>query len=148
MLSACLCTVFSHLAEAGIAVYAFDAHGHGLSEPKDEKLRCYFEHFEDLTDDSWQFIRDVVAPKSIGLPIFCGGHSLGGLVAAYVVASHQSVFTGLVLNSAAIDVVWTPLLKCACHSTATSRLIPHGLLGQNANITISCMQHHTSRPHT
>ena len=115
----CPCTVFALLAEGGIAVYAFDAHGHGLSEPKDDKVRCYFEHFEDLTDDSWQFIKDVVVPLSTGLPIFCGGNSLGGLVATYIVARHQSVFAGLVLNSAAIDVIWTPLLKCACHCTAT-----------------------------
>ena len=86
----------------------------GKSEPKEDKLRCYFEHFEDLTDDLWQYVREVVQPKaeSESLPLICAGHSLGGLVAALVVAAHQSVFTALILNSAAIDVEWTPILRC------------------------------------
>ena len=73
--------------------------------------RCFFGRFEDLTDDLWQFVAEVVQPGSNGLPIFCGGHSLGGLVATHLVATHQSEFAGLVLNSACIDVEWTPLLR-------------------------------------
>jgi alpha-beta hydrolase superfamily lysophospholipase len=32
----------------GIAVYAYDHVGHGRSEPKEEKDRCFFRDFADV----------------------------------------------------------------------------------------------------
>ena len=58
-----------------------------------------------------QFVTERVQPDSGGLPLFCGGHSLGGLVATYVVGTHQEAFAGLALSSAAIDAHWTPTLR-------------------------------------
>jgi alpha-beta hydrolase superfamily lysophospholipase len=42
------CAVFLRLAAAGIGIYTYDAFGHGLSEPKDEKHRSYIENFNYL----------------------------------------------------------------------------------------------------
>jgi acylglycerol lipase len=61
------------------------------------------------------------SPPAPPLPRVLGGHSLGGLVAAHAVlrlagdnqvATPQSTgVAGLVLHSAALDVVWTPVLR-------------------------------------
>jgi alpha-beta hydrolase superfamily lysophospholipase len=56
-----------------MAVYTYDAHGHGLSEPKDDKHRCFIEHFEDLVDDALQYIAQVVTVQVPGKPLFIGG---------------------------------------------------------------------------
>ncbi|GFH31959.1 hydrolase_4 domain-containing protein, partial [Haematococcus lacustris] len=40
--------VFVRMAAAGLAVYAYDVHGQGKSEPKEAKYRCYVHDFEDL----------------------------------------------------------------------------------------------------
>ena len=50
--------------------------------------------------------------KHPGVPIIAAGHSLGGLIAVHLLVRRQKDFAGLVLQSAAIDVEWTPILKC------------------------------------
>ncbi len=42
--------VFDALAERGVAVFAFDAHGHGLSEPKADADRCLIWSFSHLVN--------------------------------------------------------------------------------------------------
>ena len=56
---------------------------------------------------------DLVAAKHPGVPVIVAGHSLGGLVAAHLLVRRQKDCAGLVLQSASIDVEWTPLLRCA-----------------------------------
>lgn len=98
------------LAEAGYAVYGHDMHGHGRSEPKEEKLRVYVDHWEDLVDDSCMFMKEIMA-KHPGLKVFCSGQSLGGLIAALVTGRMQKDLAGVLLFSSAIDVEWTPMLR-------------------------------------
>eukprot|EP00955_Chlamydomonas_euryale_P078407 363141-Chlamydomonas_euryale.AAC.7 len=86
--------------------------GHGKSEPKEEKLRCYIPDFEDIIDDTLARI-DSVRPQHPGLPLFMAGTSMGGLCATHVVLRKQADFAGLILCSAAIDVEWTPVLRWA-----------------------------------
>lgn len=45
------------------------------------------------------------------MPAFIGGQSLGGLISANVALRNQSVWSGLVLCSAAIDVEWNLMLR-------------------------------------
>ena len=85
--------------------------GHGKSEPREEKGKAYIERHEDLVDDASQYL-DLVLAKHPGLPVIVAGHSLGGLVAVHLLSRRQKDFAGLVLQSAAIDVEWTPMLKC------------------------------------
>ena len=40
--------VFSRIADAGIAVFTYDAHGHGKSEPLKDSERCLVNRFDDL----------------------------------------------------------------------------------------------------
>ncbi|KXZ55183.1 hypothetical protein GPECTOR_3g329 [Gonium pectorale] len=102
-------------ADAGIAVYGFDAHGMGLSEPLAKGGRCYIKRFSHLLDDALLFISHVLLPdlkdKGVTAPLFMGGGSLGGLMAAYVVLEQQQQFKGLIMLAPALDVEWTPLLR-------------------------------------
>lgn len=42
------CAVFTLMAEQGVAVYAYDMHGHGRSQPSEPDMRCYVESFNHL----------------------------------------------------------------------------------------------------
>ncbi|GLC59571.1 hypothetical protein PLESTB_001501600 [Pleodorina starrii] len=101
--------------ESGIAMFGFDAHGMGLSEPFDEPSRALIRRFSHLVDDAVQYMDEVLKPalaaRGITAPIFIAGDSLGGLVASYVVLQRPEAFAGLVMQSPAIDVEWTPLLR-------------------------------------
>lgn len=92
----------------GIAVYSYDMVGHGKSEGR----RGYIHSFGQVVDD---FVSLAESARSVSenpkVPIFLGGHSLGGLVAATAVLRNQSAFAGLLLSSPAINVEWTPLLR-------------------------------------
>ncbi len=44
----CRHAVFQRFPEAGIALHAFDAHGHGRSDPQDARDRCLIWSFEHL----------------------------------------------------------------------------------------------------
>ncbi len=66
-------------------------------------------------DDLYAYV-DVVEkahPELSGLPFFLGGGSLGGLIAAHAALRSQAKWAGLVLQSPALDVEWTLVLKCA-----------------------------------
>lgn len=45
------------------------------------------------------------------LPAFIGGQSMGGLVSLHVALADQSLWRGILLCSAAVDIEWTPLLR-------------------------------------
>lgn len=71
-------------------------------------------------DDFEQVVGTVVAARQEAsqqpaLPMFLGGHSMGGLVAAHAALASQGRWSGLLLHSPALDVEWTPVLRCgAC----------------------------------
>ena len=47
---------------------------------------------------------------------------MGGLAAATIVLKQQQKFAGLILSAAAIDVEWTPVMKCVLAACAASVL--------------------------
>ncbi|KAF5826087.1 Alpha/Beta hydrolase protein [Dunaliella salina] len=104
--------VFSKIAQAGIAVHSFDAEGHGKSDPGDKKSRAVVWKFKNLVDDMY-FVSERLLKESHTeqLPTFLGGQSMGGLIQAYAVLQNQAKWAGLILQSAAIDVEWTPILR-------------------------------------
>lgn len=63
--------------EQGIAIYRYDARGHGKSEGKRGYLNSYWEMVDDL-----RVIVSLVKKENPGLPVFVLGHSMGGHVAA------------------------------------------------------------------
>ncbi|GLI60601.1 hypothetical protein VaNZ11_002774 [Volvox africanus] len=100
---------------SGVAVYGFDAHGMGLSEPLEDRSRALIRRFSHLVDDAVLYLEKVLKPalteQGINVPLFVGGNSLGGLLASYVVLERPDTFAGLIMQSPAIDVEWTPVLK-------------------------------------
>ena len=63
-------------------------------------------------DDLLAFSKHVRLRYQPGLPVFVGGQSMGGLTALHAVLRDQSVWDGVVLGTATIDVEWTWFLKC------------------------------------
>lgn len=61
-------------------------------------------------DDAAQYLDDVKAQVA-GMPIFIAGNSLGGLVASHLVLVRPDVAAGLIMQSPALDVEWTPVLR-------------------------------------
>lgn len=104
--------IFKSMADSGIAVYSFDAIGHGVSGGE----RALISKFSILVDDFKSVCdaaaaSDAVKSAPSSIPFFIGGHSLGGLVAALTCLKDQSRWKGLLISAPAIDVEWTPILK-------------------------------------
>ncbi|GFR39898.1 hypothetical protein Agub_g403 [Astrephomene gubernaculifera] len=53
--------VCRYLADNGIAVYTYDAHGHGRSEPLDVNSRAYIQSYTHLVDDLSDYMDSVLA---------------------------------------------------------------------------------------
>lgn len=86
------------LHEWGFAVWAHDHHGHGESTG----ARCGLPSELRLVDDLARVIDDA-RRENPGLPLVLLGHSLGGLVAASLVARGVRPVEGLVLSSPGLD---------------------------------------------
>jgi Serine aminopeptidase, S33 len=50
------------LAEANVDVFAYDMHGHGLSEPKHPDGRVCIQSADHLIDDAIDFLDEIVLP--------------------------------------------------------------------------------------
>ena len=77
----------------GYAVYAADHQGHGRSEG----VRAYVERFEEYTDTLVKF-REIVREAQKDKPLFVVGHSMGGLIGALHLLSHQDKLSGAILS--------------------------------------------------
>lgn len=115
------------LAEAGVAVFTYDCHAHGRSEPTCATGRGLIASFGDLVDDACDVAAfcqrthgggssnsssgDTGAGDARSLPStwFVGGYSLGGLVAAHAVMRQPTSWAGLLLVAAALGVKMGPL---------------------------------------
>lgn len=83
----------------GFAVRGYDQYGHGESGG----ARGGLPSSQRLVNDLLELIESTRARMDPGLPLVLLGHSLGGLVAAYAVASNWLPVQALVLSSPALD---------------------------------------------
>ncbi len=92
------------------SVWAYDQEGHGRSGG----TKGYVNHFDDLVCDLRTFI-NMVLEDNPNTPLFLLGHSLGGLVSAFVALEMPDVLQGLVLTSPAlkVDSLASPVLIAA-----------------------------------
>jgi alpha-beta hydrolase superfamily lysophospholipase len=86
------------LHEWGFAVWAHDHHGHGESTGARGALPSELRLLDDLA-----LVIDDARRENPGLPLVLLGHSLGGLVAASLVARGVRRVDGLVLSSPGLD---------------------------------------------
>ena len=88
-----------HLNEWGFAVRGYDQYGHGESDG----VRGTIPTFARLTDDLADIIDSTRARQGRSIPLIVLGHSLGGLVAARLLATAPDSADALVLSSPALD---------------------------------------------
>ena len=71
-------------------------------------------------DDYAEYAREVRERfgGAAGTPAFAAGQSMGGLLATHLVLRDQAAWAGLILCSAAIDIEWNIVTRCADWSTA------------------------------
>lgn len=84
----------------GINTFALDHRGHGYSSRlpgNTETVRL--NRFSDYIDDLDIFVRDIVLPRSNGLPMYLFGHSMGGGIAARYMQVHTDIFEKVILSS-------------------------------------------------
>jgi alpha-beta hydrolase superfamily lysophospholipase len=82
------------LVLAGLAVYAGDLRGHGLSGGP----RCHVDGFGLFAADQRRLL-DVIREAFPDRPVFLLGHSMGSFIAARLADAHPGLFAGLVLSA-------------------------------------------------
>jgi alpha-beta hydrolase superfamily lysophospholipase len=106
-------------AERGIATYAIDLRGHGLSEGP----RGHCDAFEEYLADASE-LAHLAQERRGSAPAFFLGHSFGGLVGATAAIEHPSPWRGLILSAPFIGLALdVPLAKVVAGKIA-SRLVP------------------------
>jgi alpha-beta hydrolase superfamily lysophospholipase len=91
--------VAQRLAGKGLAVYAPDYRGRGLSEGK----RFRVEHVGDYVRDLAETVA-IAKSREPGLRVFVLGHSAGGVIGASYVLDHQAEIAGFICESFAFQV--------------------------------------------
>jgi len=120
--------VVNHFVPLGYAVHGVDHVGHG----KSSGTRVYVERFEDYTD-VLKIYFDMVRHWQPDKPIFLVGHSMGGLIGAVYLLSHQAELTGAVLSGPAVKVHGSVSPAAIFVGNVISVLIPKlGLIGLEA----------------
>jgi len=91
--------VAEQFTNAGLAVYAVDLRGRGLSDGE----RFYVENFGDYVSDVAHLV-DLAKSREPGLPVFLLGHSAGGVVSCVYTLEHQAELAGFICESFAHQV--------------------------------------------
>ncbi|HEU4322577.1 MAG TPA: alpha/beta hydrolase [Roseiflexaceae bacterium] len=91
--------VGEQFANSGLAVYALDLRGRGLSEGD----RFHVEKAQDYIDDVGTLV-DSARAAHPGLPVFLLGHSAGGVISCVYTLDHQDKLAGLICESFAHEL--------------------------------------------
>jgi len=89
----------NHLVPLGYAIYTVDHIGHGKSDGVRKHVNT-FADFTDTLDIFFNRVNDWHGDK----PVYLLGHSMGGLIAAYYLLSHQDAFSGAILSAPALKI--------------------------------------------
>jgi alpha-beta hydrolase superfamily lysophospholipase len=117
------------LNAAGIAVYALDHWGHG----KSDGTYGFVPRFSAFTDGIEALLAEVEARHG-DCPRFLIGHSMGGLIAAAHLLTHQAHYAGAILSGPAIKVAEEPSWLLTQVSRLLSRFLPRtGVLALDAS---------------
>lgn len=93
-----------HLTSQGIAVFAMDLRGHGLSGGKKGHAKSY----EHLLSDIEELLKSARASHT-DIPMFLMGHSLGGnMVANYMIRMNTNEIEGFILSSPWLQLAFEP----------------------------------------
>lgn len=103
----------------GIGLYAIDHWGHGKSEGR----YGFVPAFSAYTDGMEALLAEA-EQRHPAVPRFLIGHSMGGLIAAAHLISHQAHYSGAVLSGPAIKAAQDPSRLMVWISRLLSRLAP------------------------
>jgi len=88
-----------HLIPLGYAIYAVDHVGHGKSDGIRKHIKI-FSDFSDTIDIFFERVKEWHGKK----PIFLLGHSMGGLICADYLLTHQQQFSGAIFSAPALKI--------------------------------------------
>lgn len=89
-----------YFLQAGYSVFALDHRGHGRSYREMENpCLVHVGKFQDYVNDFDLFVKRIVRPNAVNLPLYLFGHSMGGAVAAMYLSQHPVTFRRAVLNA-------------------------------------------------
>jgi acylglycerol lipase len=91
--------VVNHFLPRGYAVYGYDHLGHGKSEGQ----RLFVKRFTDYLKPLKTFF-DIIRGWQPGKPVFLIGHSMGGLIGASYLPTHQAELAGVILSGPAVKI--------------------------------------------
>ncbi len=109
------------LVQRGLAVYAHDLRGHGLSQG----ARYHVDQFDDYVRDLEVFVARARA-RERAVPLFMLGHGAGGVVACLYALDHQRELAGLI--SEGLSFERTPPDMALVPPRGVSHLAPHAQL--------------------
>ena len=117
------------LNAAGIGVYALDHWGHGQSDG----TPGFVPAFSAFTDGV-EALLELVKREHGDTPRFLVGHSMGGLIAAAHLVTHQQHYAGAILSGPAIKAAEEPSKLMIWVSRLLSRFAPKlGVLALNSD---------------
>ncbi|MBR9991321.1 MAG: lysophospholipase [Gemmatimonadetes bacterium] len=108
------------MAEGGIATFAMDLRGHGLSDGQ----RGHVPSFDVLLQELDRFHREVRGIKDARVPMFLLGHSLGGLIALRYQEEYDARFRGAIIVSPWLATAMSVPRWKANIAHALAKLIP------------------------
>ena len=111
--------VAAPLTAAGFGVYGLDHWGHG----KSGGAPGFVPAFSAYTDGV-EALLDKVEEAHPGVPLFLLGHSMGGLIAALHLITHQAHYAGAILSGPAIMAAQEPSRFMIWISRLLSRIAP------------------------
>ncbi len=89
-----------YFLEAGYSVFALDHRGHGRSHrDTDDPSLIHIGKFQDYVTDLDLFVKKIVRPNAVNLPLYLFGHSMGGAVAGQYLSQHPVTFRRAVLTA-------------------------------------------------
>ncbi len=91
------------LADHGCGLCMGDLRGHGQSTGKRGHINSWCDYRDDFTA-----IYDVARAAYPGIPMFAGGHSLGGLIALNIGITAPGDYAGIVASSAGLGLAFVP----------------------------------------
>lgn len=89
-----------YFLQAGYSVFVYDQRGHGRSH-RDVENPCLVHSvkFQDYVNDLELFIKRIVRPNAVNLPLYLFGHSMGGAVAGMHLSQYPVTFRRAILNA-------------------------------------------------
>ncbi len=89
-----------YFLQAGYSVFALDHRGHGHSHREiDHPSMIHIGKFQDYVNDLDLFVKRIVRPNAVNLPLYLFGHSMGGAVAGMYLSQHPVTFRRAILNA-------------------------------------------------